>query len=118
MTGEMYRIDPITGVEPDGTVWSLHAAIAQALGGTVQPFDQYQGPYILVGPDIRIGTRPYQLAVQHMGVKRLWICSDDGDTAFLWREDTDTQSEQFFYTETDWAIDLATMLMKDEVLPC
>ena len=111
MTGQMYHIDPITGVEPDGTTWPLHAAIAQAIGGTVQTFDQYQGPYILVGSDIRVGTQRYQLAVQHMGVKRLWVCNE-GDCVYLWREDTDTRSEPFFIDETDWAIELATTLLE------
>jgi hypothetical protein len=48
-TGEMGYIDPVTGEEPDGTVWNIHAAIARALGGTIHPFDQYQGPYVQIG---------------------------------------------------------------------
>ena len=88
MTGEMYAIDPITATEPDGSSWPAHAAMAAALrdaglDATVQPFDQYQGPYVLVGPDVRVGEAPYQLAVQELGVVRLWLC-DDG----LYREDT------------------------------
>ena len=88
MTGEMYAIDPITATEPDGSSWPAHAAMAAALrdaglDATVQPFDQYQGPYVLVGPDVRVGEAPYQLAVQELGVVRLWLC-DEG----VYREDT------------------------------
>ena len=78
MTGEMYEIDPVTGMEPDGTSWPLHAAIAQAVGGTVQPFDQYQGPYVLVGNDIRVGRQPYAVAPKHLGVVRLWLGGGGG----------------------------------------
>ena len=95
MTGEMYHIDAITGIEPDGTEWPIHAAIAQALGGTVQPFDQYQGPYVLIGTDCCVGTRPYQLAVQGLGVVRLWVVTDDGEEGRIYREDTDTMSYPF-----------------------
>jgi len=38
MAGEM------THVNPDE--WSTHKAVADALGGRLRPFDQYQGPYI------------------------------------------------------------------------
>ena len=76
MTGEMTTVDR--------EEWPTHFAIAEAVGGTVQPFDVYQGPYIVVGADMRVGTPPYQLAVQHMGVIRLWL-TDEG----VYREDTD-----------------------------
>lgn len=41
MTGEMSRDDVTRDAFP------LHFAIADALGGTVHPFDVYQGPYVL-----------------------------------------------------------------------
>jgi len=99
MTGEMYHIDQ-DGKDSDGNVWETHAAIAKALreegyDATLQPFDQYQGPYILVGKDIRVGQRPYQLAVQNMGVTRLWLQTDDEGWSCIWREDTDTSSAHF-----------------------
>lgn len=64
MAGEMNWIDPITGETGDGEVYELHAAIAKALGGTIQPFDKYQGPYVLIGSDIRSGSQPYAVAVK------------------------------------------------------
>lgn len=97
MTGEMVAIDPVTGEEPDGTIWHLHAAIAAAVGGTVQPFDQYQGPYVAVGPDIRIGTGPYAYAPRGLGVCRLWLTGDE--VPHIWREDTETESGPIFDEE-------------------
>ena len=41
MTGEMHKSEVTRENFP------LHFAIADALGGEVKPFDQYQGPYIL-----------------------------------------------------------------------
>ena len=89
MTGEMYQIDPVTGEEPDGTIWPLHAAVAKAVGGKVMPFDQYQGPYVAVGQ------------------AKLWIELDkpscpacgryyDSSSVRVWREDTDTLSDPFY----------------------
>lgn len=43
MTGEMYKSD-VTEEE-----YPLHFAIAKALHGTVEPFDVYQGPYVVIG---------------------------------------------------------------------
>ena len=88
MTGEMYSINQ-DGLDDDGNEWPIHAAIAKAVKGTLQPFDQYQGPYILVGEDVRIGSRPYQVAVQGLGVIRLWLGADDDDMPYIYREDTD-----------------------------
>ena len=101
MTGEMYSIHPITAREPDGTVWPLHAAIVRGLRrrgyvATVQPFDQYQGPYILIGTDIRVGDRPYQLAVQGLGIVRLWLGLGGNDMSLVYREDTDSRSHPFW----------------------
>lgn len=41
MTGEMHRSE----VTPEA--FPLHFAIAKAMHGTVEPFDQYQGPYVM-----------------------------------------------------------------------
>ena len=105
MTGEMGRIDPITGEEPDGTVWPIRAAIAKALGGEVMPFDKYQGPYVVVGADVRIGNPPYQYAPSHLGVVRLWVCEDE-----IYREDTDTTAN-FFPWDIEGAVEAARELM-------
>jgi len=96
----MYSINPYTATEPDGTCWVLQKAIVQALrrrglDAHVEPFDQYQGPYICVGPDLRVGTRQYQLAVQHLGIIRLWVTDSEG-RARIWNEATDKISKPFW----------------------
>lgn len=50
MTGEIYSIDQ-NGLEPDGTIWSLHAAISKHFNGKLNPFDKYQGPEIFIPKD-------------------------------------------------------------------
>ena len=62
MTGEMHYSE----VTRDEYPW--HFAIADALGGTVEPFDHYQGPYVRVD-----GCR-------------VWICSDDGEAGTVFAE--------------------------------
>ena len=103
MTGEMPRIDPVTGETPDGEVYALHAAIARAVGGTVQPFDKYQGPYVLIGPDVRIGDAPYEVALKGLGVVRLWIVDAGDGFANVYREDTDTSTRMPFFADGPWA---------------
>ena len=107
MTGEMCYIHPITGEDADGNVWAVHAAIAQDLGGTVQPFDQYLGPYVLIGKDVRIGQGPYALAPRGLGVIRLWVCEST-----IYREDTDTQAPYLPYDEVS-AVLAARSLMAE-----
>ena len=126
MTGEMYHIDQ-DGKDDSGNEWPIHAAIAKALredghDATLQPFDQYQGPYILVGKDIRVGTRPYQLAVQNQGVIRLWVTHEDDDIPdgllVIFREDTEAVSKPFWFNDIDTAIACARELTahtKEEV---
>lgn len=47
-TGEMSHVDP--------DEWPIHKEVADALGGELRPFDQYQGPYIAwEGKQIFIG---------------------------------------------------------------
>ena len=106
MAGEMYSIHPLTATEPDGTVWELHRAIVGALrrrgcDATVQPFDTYCGPYILVGVDVQVGVKPYQLAAQEQGVVRLWVvgCEDsasDDVFARIYNEATCKVSQPFY----------------------
>ena len=115
MTGEMYSITK-QGVDSNGDCWAMHAAVARAVGGRLEPFDVYQGPYIVVGPDVRVGSAPYQLAVQHLGVKRLWIVpEDDSNGAFVqvYREDTDTLSELIWWEDTGHAAKEARKLLKE-----
>jgi|TARA_R100001530_G_C4231517_1_gene132776 hypothetical protein len=45
MTGEMSWINQ-DGEDSNGDEWRTHAAVAKAVGGTLRPFDVYQGPYI------------------------------------------------------------------------
>ena len=120
MTGEMHHIDQ-DGKDDSGNEWTTHAAIAKALrdegyDATLQPFDQYQGPYILVGKDILVGERPYQLAVQNMGVIRLWVISAEVDGFLqghsqIYREDADNLSDTFLQDDFEDAIACAKELM-------
>ena len=95
MTGEMY--------EATRDEWPTHFAIADAVGGTVQPFDQYQGPYIVVESDIRIGNTPYAYAPP--GPVRLWMVEEG-----VYREDTDTLAWCLPYDELS-AIEAAISLL-------
>jgi len=91
-TGEM------TQGELDATgrdEWPLHYAIADALKGEVKPFDQYQGPYVAIGGDFRVGNEPYAMAPRMPGVVRLWISSDDGMSGIVYNEDNERQSAPF-----------------------
>ena len=116
MTGEMYHIDQ-EGKDDSGNEWTMHAAIAKALraegyDATLQPFDQYQGPYILVGKDVRLGQRPYQLTVQNMGVIRLWLTQTEDEWPCVWREDTDEHlALTLIPNDTDDAIACAKELL-------
>lgn len=78
MTGEMHRSEVTREAYP------LHFAIADYLGGHVEPFDQYQGPY--VGSDHG----------------RLWICcDDDSGFGYVYAEQQDAKSESFPLYEDD-----------------
>ena len=113
MTGEMYSINQ-DGEDSSGNIWPIHAAIAKALGGTLQPFDQYQGPYILIGQDVRVGNAPNQSAVQNMGVIRLWLVVGGDDLGQVYREDTDRLSESFLQSDIRTAIICAGRLMSQK----
>lgn len=90
-TGEMSQEElDATGREE----WPLHYAIADALGGTVKAFDQYQGPYVLIGSEIR-GQGVYAPATRMEGVVRLWISSENGYEGVVYNEDNEKQSTPF-----------------------
>ena len=106
MTGEMSWINQ-DGEDSNGETWSTHAAVAKAVGGELKPFDAYQGPYIAVGGDVTVGESPYALAVQGLGIVRLWLCSDDGWLGYVYREDNDAQSMRFAMDDESAAIEAA-----------
>ena len=95
MTGEMSWINPKTGEDSNGDSWPIHLAVAKAVGGELKPFDVYQGPYISVGIDLRIGNSPYSIPVQNQKCIRLWVIPVDDYDVAIYREDTDTQSYAF-----------------------
>jgi hypothetical protein len=74
--------------------WPLHYAIAEAFGGTVKPFDQYQGPYVLIGSEAR-GSGVYAPATPMAGTVRLWLSSDDGMMGIVYNEENEKQSQPF-----------------------
>jgi hypothetical protein len=75
MTGEMSRSD----VTPEE--YPHYFAIAKAFGGTVEPFDVYQGPYILI-------AKP-KLA-------KLWLIADEqGGGATIYDSKSERQSDWF-----------------------
>ena len=78
--------------------WPLHYAIADAFGGTVKPFDQYQGPYVLIGSEIR-GQGVYAPATRMEGTVRLWISSEDGVNGIVYNEDNEKQSQPFLLND-------------------
>lgn len=84
MTGEMYREDITREAYP------LHFAIADALKGTVELFDVYQEPYVLIGADHRCGR---------LDVCRLWITkgprSLPDSYVSIYNEKTGTYSKAF-----------------------
>jgi len=88
MTGEMSWINQ-DGLDSNGEEWTFHAAIAKAVGGTLKPFDVYQGPYIAVGPDFTAGASPYRVPIQNMGCVRLWLGADEDGFPCIYREDID-----------------------------
>lgn len=95
MTGEMLRED-LTREE-----YPLHFAVADALKGSVEPFDVYQGPYVLIGEDVRVGRPPYQIAPRGFGVVRLWLLSEDGFAHRWYNEANEKQSGEFLMYESD-----------------
>src|SRR5271157_1659956 len=71
--------------------------IADALGGEVEPFDVYQGPYISVpGED-----------------GRLFIITTDGLSAQVWNEKTNAISDEFLADSENEAVDAALSVMEN-----
>lgn len=89
MAGEMFESEVTREAYP------LHFAIADAVKGRVRPFDQYQGPYVVVGPDIRAGCEPYAAIALHRGTVRLWVVSEDGATAQVYNEASELRGSLF-----------------------
>ena len=112
MTGEMAYINQ-EGLDSNGECWDLHAAIAQACGGELKPFDSYQGPYISIGSDVIANSGSnYRMPIQHLSCVRLWVCANDQDymTGFVYREDTEEGADFDFY-DTESAICAARSLL-------
>ena len=95
MTGEM------SASEVTRDNWPVHFAIADALDGEVKPFDHYQGPYVVVGDDVRAGSEPYAVAPVGLGVLRFWVCSENDGMATIYNEATDKWSKTFSLCEDD-----------------
>src|SRR5574341_1070698 len=89
MAGEMFQ-DEVTREN-----YPLHFAIADKFHGKVIAFDQYQGPYVVIGKDVRVGNSPYAIAPRGMVIVRLWLCSDDGGAYFIYNEANERKSEEF-----------------------
>lgn len=106
MTGEMTR-DMLTPEE-----YPVHFAAAEALGGTVVPFDVYQGPYILLGREYRGGSGVYATAPRGLGVVRLWLLNDDGGPMCQWyNEASEKVSEYFWAGSPEEAIEAAREIL-------
>lgn len=104
-TGEMSQSEA-----DDPRAWPLHHAIAEALGGTVKAFDQYQGPYVLIGSEVR-GEGVYAPATPMKGTVRLWIQFDEGGIATVYNEDNEKLSEPFSWNDTQGAIEAAKSVL-------
>lgn len=81
MAGEM------TKEEVTKDAYPFHFAVAKSLGGSVKPFDQYQGPYVYA-----------------YGFGRFWLNMEDGESPYCyWYNDyTGKKSEPFYaYEETN-----------------
>lgn len=110
MTGEMAWINQ-DGVDSNGETWEVHAAVASAIGGKLKPFDAYQGPYIVIGPDVVVGDSPYRVPV-HLGSVRLWLALDERGMGQIYREDTGTLSKIFLPWDEEAAIEAAREILK------
>lgn len=106
MAGEMFYADP--------QEWPLHAAIAEQLGGELEPFDVYQGPYVAFGPNLRAGDSPYSVPLSVPGAVRLWVTCEDGYWCSIYREDTEESSGIFPYDDEESAVLAARMLLRRE----
>jgi hypothetical protein len=110
MTGEMFAVNA-DGLDSNGDCWAVHAAIARAVGGTLEPFDVYQGPYICVGEDSRIGRWPYSALLP--GPCRLWLDADESGLGTVYREDTGTVAEYWPESDETAAVEAARSLLAE-----
>jgi len=101
MTGEMHTITP-SGIDSNGDEWPAHAELARRLGGTLQPFDVYQGPYICLGPDVRAGIPPYAVPVSRPDTTRLWLMGTvDSWAVRVYNDSTDKASDAIPWDDND-----------------
>lgn len=76
--------------------YPLWFVIADALGGEVEPFDVYQGPY-----------------VQVPGEGRLFVITPDGLSAQVWNEKTNEISDEFLAESENEAVDAAISVLEN-----
>jgi hypothetical protein len=108
-TGEMSQAEA-----DDPEAWPMHHAIADALGGKVKAFDQYQGPYILIGSEVR-GRGVYAPAIPMKGTVRLWIQTvGEGEELQVYNEDNEKLSQTFFWDDNEAAIEAAKEVLGTE----
>jgi hypothetical protein len=103
------------GVDSSGDTWSVHAAIARAVGGTLEPFDVYQGPYVLVGDDRLCGQSPYRVTLP--GPCRLWLDANASGMGTVYREDTGTAALYWPESSETAAVEAARSLLAESWLP-
>lgn len=97
MTGEMCKAEVTREAYP------LHFKFADTHRGTVKPFDQYQGPYVLIP-----------------GRGRFWLNSDDGHFARWYDEREHTASFLFspYGEDMTQCVDAFDQLMEGSGFPC
>lgn len=108
MTGEMHQSEVTREAYP------LHFAVADALGGVVHAFDQYQGPYVCIGPDLRIGQPPYAIAPKGLGIVRLWLCYDSSGWITIYNEANERTSDLFRWDNASTAVEAARSVLDTE----
>ena len=85
--------------EVTAEAYPLHFAIAKAFKGTVEPFEQYQGPYVLT-PKGKFWIQSHLAKCSH---------GHEHDTGLVqvYNERSETLSEPFPWYDSDAAIDAA-----------
>lgn len=72
MAGEMSQSEVTRDAYPD--LFRLMDALKRrGIRSEPKAFDQYQGPYLAVRNDIRVGNAPYQVLTNMPGVLRVWL---------------------------------------------
>ncbi len=108
-TGEMSQSEADNRKE-----WPLHHAIADALGGKVKAFDQYQGPYVLIGSEIR-GQGVYAPTTPMKGTVRLWIQMAEDETGVqVYNEENEKLSDEVMWDDTEGVVDAARSVLSGE----